>query len=279
MPNKNAELNSRQNGCGRAVKNAIAADVNRIYDSCADRDCLEDLEVVFPEAASLLLETACSVKARSADILTAYTSMDEVSYNRGCYAVECEYYFWVNCDIYQPDSNVPESVQGVCTFTKRSMLYGGTGSVNTFSSLDTSELPSSVTQPVAKVQAMTPIVLGSELLNDTARTCVQIPEAVNRALGGDLVQNDGEKTFYVTLGLFSIMQLSRDVQVNLPAYEFAIPEKECNVDSESPCDVFRTFDFPLDEFFPQGGGKCNPCGCDVPVDYDGECPNQNRRNR
>lgn len=279
MPNKNAELNNRQNGCERPFKNAIAADVNRIYDSCADRDCLEDLEVIFPVQAAELLENACSVKARSAEILTAYTSLDEVSYNRGCYAVECEYYFLVNCDIYQPVSNIPESVQGVCTFTKRSMLYGGTGSVNTFSSTDNSPLPSSVTQPIAKVQAMTPVVLGGELVNDRARSCVQIPETVNEALGGDLAQNDGEKTFYVTLGLFSIMQLSRDVQVTLPAYEFAIPEKECNAGSERPCDVFRTFDFPLDEFFPQGGGKCNPCGCDREMDYEGHCPNRNRRER
>lgn len=279
MPNKNAELNNRQNGCERPFKNAIAADVNRIYDSCADRDCLEDLEVIFPAQTAELLENACSVKARSAEILTAYTSLDEVSYNRGCYAVECEYYFLVNCDIYQPVSNIPESVQGVCTFTKRSMLYGGTGSVNTFSSTDNSPLPSSVTQPIAKVQAMTPVVLGGELVNDRARSCVQIPETVNEALGGDLVQNEGEKTFYVTLGLFSIMQLSRNVQVTLPAYEFAIPEKECNVGSERPCDVFRTFDFPLDEFFPQGGGKCNPCGCDREMDYEGHCPNRNRRER
>lgn len=279
MPNKNAELNNRQNGCEHPFKNAIAADVNRIYDSCADRDCLEDLEVIFPAQTAELLENACSVKARSAEILTAYTSLDEVSYNRGCYAVECEYYFLVNCDIYQPVSNIPESVQGVCTFTKRSMLYGGTGSVNTFSSTDNSPLPSSVTQPIAKVQAMTPVVLGGELVNDRARSCVQIPETVNEALGGDLVQNEGEKTFYVTLGLFSIMQLSRNVQITLPAYEFAIPEKECNVGSERPCDVFRTFDFPLDEFFPQGGGKCNPCGCDREMDYEGHCPNRNRRER
>lgn len=280
MPNKNADLNSRQNSCcERPFKNAIAADVNRIYDSCADRDCLEDLEVVFPERAAELIDTACSVKAKSSEILTAYVNVDEVSYNRGCYAVECEYYFLVNCDIYQPNSAAPDSVQGVCTFTKRSMLYGSAGSVNTFSSLDTSLLPDTKTQPVAKVQAMTPMVLGTEVLNDSARTCVQIPEAVNEALGGDLVQNEGEKTVYVTLGLFSIMQLNRDVQVTLPAYEFAIPEKECNVGSERPCDVFRTFDFPLDEFFPQGGGKCNPCGCDSEMDYEGHCPNRNRRER
>ncbi|MBR2589718.1 MAG: hypothetical protein IKE65_02215 [Clostridia bacterium] len=275
MPN----VNSRgTKGCCSAPNNALSADITRIYDSCADRDCLENLEVVFPEADAALIESACSVKAVDCDILTAYVDMDEVSYNRGCYAVECSYYFTVDFNVYQAGSSTPESVQGVCTFTKRSMLYGATGAVNTFSSADTAELPASVTAPVAKVQAMEPMVLGSDIVNNTVPECVQIPEAVNQAMGGTIAQNTGDQKIVVTLGLFSIMQLSRDVQVTLPAYEFAVPEKECNADNDSPCEVFRSFDFPLEEFFPGNGPACNACGCDKPMDYDGECPDNMRRN-
>lgn len=276
MPNANSR--GANNNCCPAAKNALSADITRIYDSCADRDCLENLEVVFPEEVAPLIESACSIKATGCDILTAYVDMDEVSYNRGCYAVECTYYFTVDVNLYQAGSSTPESVQGVCTFTKRSMLYGASGSVNTFTSADSAELPSSVTAPVAKVQAMDPMVLGSDIVSNQYPDCVQIPEAVNEAMGGALVQNTGDQKIVVTLGVFSIMQLSRDVQVTLPAYEFAVPEKECNVDNDSPCDVFRSFDFPLEEFFPQNNAVCNVCGCDTPMDYEGECPNpQNGR--
>ena len=275
MPNSNTGANC----CSGKASKAISADVRRIYDSCADRDCLENLEVVFPESDAPLIETACSVKATNAEILTAYVDVDEVSYNRGCYSVECAYYFVVDFDLYQPGCNVPDRLQGVCTFTKRSMLYGSQGSVNTFTSADTLELPTGITAPVAKVQAMSPMLLGSNIVNNLRPRCVQIPEAVNEAQGGNLVQNTGDRKIVVTLGLFSIMQLGRDVQVTLPSYEFAIPEKECNIDNESPCDVFRSFDFPLEEFFPQNGGSCNVCGCDTEMDYEGECPNANRSNR
>lgn len=275
MPNRNNRQNGSNGCCGNTntCERALSADITRIYDSCADRDCLENLEVVFSQANAALVETACSVKATGCDILTAFVDMDEVSYNRGCYAVECTYYFVVDFNVYQQGESTPDQMQGVCTFTKRAMLYGASGSVNTFTSADTAVLPASVTEPVAKVQAMDPMVLGSDIVNNLTPDCVQIPEAVNEAMGGDLVQNTGEQKIVVTLGVFSIMQLGRNVQVTLPAYEFAVPEKECNADNESPCDIFRSFDFPLDEFFPQGGANCNACGCDTPMDYDGTCPN------
>ena len=275
MPNSNSRA---ANHCCSAPNNALSADITRIYDSCADRDCLENLEVVFTAEDEALIETACSVKATDCEILTAFVDMDEVSYNRGCYAVECTYFFVVTFNVYQAGSGTPDSMQGVCTFTKRSMLYGASGAVNTFTSADTAALPSSVTAPVAKVQAMEPMVLGSDLVGNRHPDCVQIPEAVNAAMGGDLVQNTGVQKAVVTLGLFSIMQLSRDVQVTLPAYEFAVPEKECNVDNDSPCDVFRSFDFPLEAFFPQSAGNCNVCGCDTEMEYEGECPNGGNRN-
>ena len=268
-----ANVNRRANcDCNKACDNAISADVRRVYDSCADRDCLEGLEVVFPAEDATVLETACSVKATDCSILTCYVNVDEVSYNRGCYSVECNYYFVVDVEVYPTDGGAVETISGVCTFTKRSMLYGATGDIYTFTSADSAELPTSATEPVAKVQAMEPMLLGSQIVPNTYPTCVPIPEAVNTAQGGTLAQNTGERKIVVTLGLFSIIQLGRDVQVTLPSYEFAVPEKECNIDNASPCDVFRSFDFPLEEFFPEGGANCNRCGCDKEMDYCGECP-------
>ena len=272
----NSNRNGENRPCNRQCDAAISADVRRVYDSCADRDCLENLELVFPLTDAETIETACSAKAVDCNIITCYVDVNEVSYNRGCYSVECTYYFEVDVEVYLADATTPETLSGVCTFTKRSMLYGATGDIYTFTSATDSTLPSSATEPVAKVQAMEPMLLGATIVPNTYPACVPIPEAVNTMMGGDLAQNTGEKKIVVTLGLFSIIQLGRDVQVTLPSYEFAIPEKECNIDNASPCDVFRSFDFPLEEFFPNAATNCSPCGCETPMDYEGECPNQQR---
>lgn len=274
MPERNINLTSDDASPG-PIRNALCVDTNRVYDSCADKDCLEDLTVVFTADNQTIIDNACSIRARNASILTAFVDVDEMTYNRGCFSVECAYYFLVNLDVYNQNSSVPTAVQGVCAFTKRCILYGSTGSVNVFSSASTPDadglIPSALTQPVAKVQAVDPIVLASTVTSAVSEECIQIPESVNNAMGGDLVQGEGTKSVLVTLGLFTIVQLERPVQVTVPAYNFNIPEKECSSDNESPCDVFRGIDFPLEEFFPQGSGRCDNCGCERPMDYGGNC--------
>ena len=51
------------------VKEAICVDTNRVYDSCADKDCLADLRVYLTDCAQNVIEGATSVRARSAEIL------------------------------------------------------------------------------------------------------------------------------------------------------------------------------------------------------------------
>ena len=69
----------------------------------------------------------------------------------------------------------------------------------------------------------------------------------------------------VTLGLFTIVQLERDVQMLIPAYDFCVPEKECCHDMENdPCDAFKQIRFPVNEFFPPTEchqKKNDGCGC------------------
>ena len=67
------------------------------------------------------------------------------------------------------------------------------------------------------------------------------------------------RTVYVTIGIFTIVQIVRNVQMLIPAYDFCIPEKECEATSDDPCELFRRIDFPTDEFFPPKSGDC---GCE-----------------
>lgn len=63
--------------------------------------------------------------------------------------------------------------------------------------------------------------------------------------------DSNQKMVLVTLGVFSIVQMERDVQVLVPAYDYELPE-QCSEDNggEDPCDVFDKVRFPVNEFFP-----------------------------
>lgn len=68
----------------------------------------------------------------------------------------------------------------------------------------------------------------------------------------------------VTIGIFTIVQLERDVQMLIPAYDFCIPQKECSCDADDPCEAFRKICFPVDEFFPPKEDKLGCCGSTAP---------------
>jgi hypothetical protein len=57
----------------------------------------------------------------------------------------------------------------------------------------------------------------------------------------------------------------------IPAYDFCVPTKECQCETEDPCDIFRKISFPVDEFFPPNQ-KDNSCCCEQQIPYTkGSC--------
>ena len=54
----------------------------------------------------------------------------------------------------------------------------------------------------------------------------------------------------ITLGLFTIVQLQRKVQMMIPAYDFCIPDKESEYSTGDPCEMFKKIQFPMEDFFP-----------------------------
>ena len=66
-----------------------------------------------------------------------------------------------------------------------------------------------------------------------------------------IVDPDSGRRVYVTLGLFTIVRLERDVQLLIPVIDYCIPQNECVTSTDnSPCDLFDRLHFPTDEFFP-----------------------------
>lgn len=255
--------------CNRSINEAVCIDTKRIYDSCVSKDCLEDLRVTFFGGSQRLIDESMSVKCRDCSIRSVSIDVEEVPFNRGYYSVDVHFYFALRFDCYTSLCSTPQVAIGYTNFDKKCILYGSDGDVKIFTShyskLDT-ECPEApqYTNPIAKVQAVDPVVLS----NDVCETCdcpvpliTAFPQSImaNNMDGGIPVASS--RAVLVTLGLFSIIQMERDVQMTIPAYDFCIPDRECNCSTQDPCSAFQNIEFPVDQFFPPDKDDCvcNPC--------------------
>lgn len=264
------------------IKEAVCIDTNRVYDSCADKDCLEDLRVYFTSQTQCIIDSATNVRCRGSEVLNAFIEVERIPFNRGFYSVDITYFFKVCLDVFTGHSNAPVPVEGLATFSKKCILYGSEGNVKVFSSEFVScdidnQLDMTSTNPKAKVQTVDPICLDAKLchIHDCCNPCdkncckpSRLPKCICCCFDGDFDCYDDEpkKAVLVTLGIFTIVQLERDVQMLIPAYDFCMPNKECSCETDNPCEAFRKIQFPVDEFFPpkEGclkGGYFTGCGC------------------
>ncbi len=256
-------------------KEAVCIDAGRVYDSCCDRDCVTDMRMYFSQQDQQTVNAACSIRIKSAEVLDVNIEVEQVNFNRGFYSCDLTFFFGVSLDVFPAPHTCPVTVKGICFYNKKAILYGSEGSVKTFSNeyvADdgcTHRSVCSGNAPKCVVQAVDPIPLSART-GECRCPCDLpgfIPPNIASVVGGsiDTCNEAGNTTVFVTLGLFTIIQLIRNVQMLIPVYDFCIPEKQCTDSSDSPCDVFRKIKFPTDDFFPprpcnidDGGG----CGCD-----------------
>ena len=256
----------------RNCNEPVCIDARRVYDSCGDKDCLSDMPVFFSEESQSLIDAAVNVRLRDADVLNVMLDIEPVPFHRGFYSIDMTFFFEVTLDVFTSPCTTPTAVNGICISDKKVILYGSEGNVRIFSSdlstdeYDTQNIPSR-SLPTANVQVAQPIPLAASLKEKRPchRLPRKIPTAITERLGGPVTDN-GEKVVLATLGVFSIVQLLRNVQMLIPAYDFCVPEKRCVGSTDSPCEMFSRLDFPTDEFFPpnvtdSGSGDGGSCGC------------------
>lgn len=261
------------NGCSQSV----CIDTLRVYDSCGDKDCLNDLRVYFTNCTQELIDSAVSVRIRDAEVISVLTDIEAVPFHKGFYSLDMTYFFDICLDVYCAPHSSPEKVNGLSVFNKKVILYGSEGSVKVFTSdyspeeMDIQNGPSK-NLPKASVQVAKPVALSAKLCDCNAfvNPPCKIPDKICRCYGGAF-EPAASRCVFVTLGVFSIARIERNVQLLIPSYDFCVPEKECSNSSDNPCEVFSKLDFPNDEFFPPnvmeasgengGCGGCGGCGC------------------
>ncbi|MDK2800480.1 MAG: hypothetical protein PWP27_1540 [Clostridiales bacterium] len=243
-------------------KEAVCIQTDKVYDSCKEKDCLEDLRVFFTRSGQAIIDQAINVKCRKAEIIWVFPDVEPVPFNRGFFTVSIKFFFRITLDAF---TNVgrPTQVEGLATFDKTVVLFGSDGNAKIFQSKFKEDkfdpqLWMKTNMPKAKVEVVDPICLAAKLVDITDRLfetndieLAGIPDSVCNCFDGDLVAGAERKRVFVTLGLFSIIKLERNVQLLIPAFDFCVPEKECIAATEdNPCELFERIEFPVDEFFP-----------------------------
>lgn len=277
FPGQESQGAFAQNNCGQSnFKEAVCVDAYRVYDSCADKDCLEDTRVYFTESGQNIIEQACNVRIKDAKVMNVCINLEPIQFQKGYYAIDMTFFLEVSFDVCTSPASVPVSVCGLSVFNKRVILYGSEGSVKVYSSDSTVDGETSTNisggnLPRAIVQVADPIALSSTLCEVNSCSCdsgCRIPECICQRYGGSFVCNGVTKIVRATIGLFTIVQIERSVQMLVPAYDFCMPEKECVTSSDNPCELFSRIDFPTDEFFPPRSAETQNsdntgfgCGC------------------
>lgn len=247
---------------------AVCIDAMRIYDSCSDKDCLEDIRVIFTTPVQEVINCASNVRIRDVQVLDVCIDLQPIPFNRGFYSVDMTFYFKVTLDVFAAQPSGCTVVSGVSVFNKKVILFGSEGNVKMFSSGGDGgcrDPQSSRVMPKATVQVAEPIALSAKLCECAPQyfePCSRIPDSIREMYGGEFATGPQLRTVYATIGLFTIVQIIRNVQMMVPAYDFCVPEKECVPTSDNPCELFSRIEFPTSEFFPPRAG--GDCGCGQP---------------
>lgn len=245
-------MNEYNYNCGDGVP--IKAE--RVFDSCSDKDCFENLPVTL--SGGELPDNINILRSRSAAVENVSISVEPVPFNRGFYQIDITFTFSLEILGYESSCSSPEVFTGTCYASKSCILYGSEASARTFTSGGCSAEGASapccadMNLPTASVSVLEPIVL--ETKADGGGCCGKRPSH--------------DRGVNVTMGLFSVTELSRPVTIMVPAMEYNIPKKECCGDSESPCEIFGRLRFPDEEFKPLAIGNAVKDEEAVPPDSD-----------
>lgn len=260
------------------IREAVCVTAEKVYDACREKDCITDATVYFKHAdyAQRIINQAINVKVRRAEVIDVFADVEEVPFKRGYFTVDIKYFIAVTLDFFVPGQGERGgrivTLHGLVTYDKKVILFGSEGNVKIFKShytqngLDT-PMHTKVAQdnlPISLVEVAEPIALNAKIVErcDCECNCCQVPDCVMthfEAMCGcdhdgdccDMENREEQREVQVSLGIFSIVKLIRNVQLLIPAFDFCVPNTECVAATENdPCELFDTIAFPEDEFFP-----------------------------
>ena len=99
-------------------KEAVCIHTDKVYDSCRDKDCLENIRVYLTACGQSVIDRAINVKCTKAEIIWVFSDVESVPFNRGYYSVDLKYFFRIKLAVFTGVGR-PTEVEGLATFDKK----------------------------------------------------------------------------------------------------------------------------------------------------------------
>jgi len=276
------KYNCHPNGSGR---DTVCIEAARVLDSCRDRDCFENVKVFLSDFGNEIIERSSNIRVKDACVCNANISLDPIAFNRGFYTVNARLYVKI-CFEACVGCDRSREFEGIAVVDKKAVLYGGDNNVSVFRSTQSDSFCSCVplcscsgNLPTATVELADPIILSVGVYEKEHAPCCccvcccsDIPEEIYTRVDGHLAEEDDcGRILAVSIGLFSVVKITRNAQYMINATEYCVPDKECvSAEEDDPCAIFRTMAFPIGEFCSGGSSSCDiaqmpgrdrKCGC------------------
>jgi hypothetical protein len=240
---------------------AVPIKINRVFDSCCDKDCIKDIQVCL-ECGPLPCEITV-VKSKCVKVTDTCMTVEALPFNKGFFSVSLTYTFEIELYAFVNPCDCPQIIKGTAHATKNCILYGCEANTKTFFSNGTSigetdECCETINLPTVAVQIAQPLALETKI----CKVCATNPADKSCCYINNVV---------MTLGLFSVIELMRPATILVPTFEYKIPHKSCECETEDPCEVFEKICFPVKTFSPECNvpeekrcncNNCNPCNND-----------------
>ena len=146
---------------------AVPVKVNRVFDSCSDKDCIEGVMVT---PATPVPPNTQIIKTKCITVSDACINAEPIPFNKGFYSVDITFTFDVQMLAYETACGMPMPVSGTASVSKNCILFGSETNSKTFTNTgksigETGDCCNVVNPPTALVQAVSPIVLESKIKN------------------------------------------------------------------------------------------------------------------
>lgn len=269
-------------GGANGAREAVCIHTKKIYSSCRDKDCIEDLRFYPTATAQSVLSTAQGLRGGSAELIYTFVDVEPVNFNRGYYTVDMHFFYRITLQALNGSTRYTE-IEGLATFDKRVVLFGSESGAKIYSSIPEAnaiDAPLNLTAnlPTAVVEVVDPMLLCAHFADNCNCRCGcdrgtlgGVPAGILAAFDEPIIFDESAiRRVCISLGQFSTVRLERDTQLLIPVYDYCIPSNECTLaggdcSCEDPCKVFDAVEFPMDDFFqpaaaPGGCGCACPCG-------------------
>ena len=162
-------------GGANGAREAVCIHTKKIYSSCRDKDCIEDLRFYPTATAQSVLSTAQGLRGGSAELIYTFVDVEPVNFNRGYYTVDMHFFYRITLQALNGSTRYTE-IEGLATFDKRVVLFGSESGAKIYSSIPEAnaiDAPLNLTAnlPTAVVEVVDPMLLCAHFADNCNCRC------------------------------------------------------------------------------------------------------------